>query len=141
MSLRVIAFGADGSRNAAPPRIRLQVDTGPPVEATEYPAAQPITDAQNQVAGSAAWMRRDAGVYGVQVALDRPGGTWRIQIENDGADTRAFQIVSLGGAEVRDDDGWPSIDVYCGCHPCACTRHEGDSERECRHCEHACEPA
>lgn len=33
--------------------IRLTVDTGPPVQATEYPVAQPIVDAENHVAGSA----------------------------------------------------------------------------------------
>ncbi|WP_336215854.1 hypothetical protein [Nonomuraea sp. LPB2021202275-12-8] len=111
------------------------------MEATEFPKAQPIVDAANHVAGSATWMRRNFDVYVVRVALDRPGSTWHIQIVNDGSDARAFQIISFGGARIRDDRGWPELDTYCGCFPCACTRHEGTSEMECPHCGHACEPA
>ncbi|MEV4174727.1 hypothetical protein [Nonomuraea sp. NPDC049709] len=143
MLVRVTAFAPDGHNDGGrPPLIHLAAGTGPVVEVTEFPETQQVADAENHIAGSATWMRKNLDVYLVRVALDRPGSNWRIQIVNDDSDTRTFQFMSLGGAKIRDESDWPDSDlIYCGSFPCACTRHEGSLTTECPSCGHKSQPA
>lgn len=136
MLLRLVTSGPDGQRGTKPPLIQLRADMGPPVTVTEFPDAEPVVDAENHIVGSATWMRRNFDVYLVRVSLDRPGSNWQIQVVNDASETRTFQFISLSGARIFAEDGWPGSNVYCGDFPCACTRHEGSLTSPCPHCGH-----
>jgi hypothetical protein len=142
MALRVVATDPDGSDGFRPtPQINLKAGSGAPVPITEFPAEQPIEDADRHIAGSATFLRKKGDTYLVRVSLDGPENDWRVQVVNSDSQARFFQVASLGAAKIRNGGDEQEPPSYCGRFPCACTHHYAFPPAKCPSCGHVAYPA